>query len=61
MLRLSNVAGFDWDDGNRDKNWLKHQVANTEAEEAFFDPLKLVVADAFTPVMAKLGISFSDR
>lgn len=46
MLRLPDVVEFDWDDGNRDKNWLKHGVANAEAEEAFFDSLKLIVADA---------------
>lgn len=31
---------FQWDAGNLDKNWIKHQVTNGECEEAFFDPHK---------------------
>ncbi len=36
---LSQVAitGFAWDKGNRDKNWLKHQVKAKECEEIFFN------------------------
>ncbi|MCZ2112959.1 MAG: BrnT family toxin, partial [Anaerolineae bacterium] len=36
--------GFDWDEGNQDKNWLKHQVSNGECEEVFFN-VPLLVAD----------------
>ena len=32
---------FDWDTGNLDKNQLKHQVNQKEAEEAFLDPTGL--------------------
>jgi len=31
---------FQWDDGNREKNWIKHRVTSAECEEAFFDPHK---------------------
>lgn len=31
---------FQWDTGNIDKNWVKHQVTNAECEEIFFDPHK---------------------
>jgi len=42
MIDLSNIDGFDWDDGNRTKNWLKHQVSTSECEESFFNlPLLL--------------------
>ena len=42
MIDLSSVTGFEWDDGNRDKNWEKHQVSNGECEEVFFNlPLLL--------------------
>ncbi len=42
MIDFSTVTGFDWDDGNRDKNWDKHQVSNGECEEVFFNlPLLL--------------------
>jgi len=36
---------FEWDDGNKDKNWLKHGVNATEAEEAFFDADKKLARD----------------
>ena len=37
---LADCIGFDWDDGNNGKNWEKHKVSDTEAEEVFFnDPL----------------------
>jgi len=29
-------AGFKWDEGNTDKNWEKHGVADFECEEVFF-------------------------
>jgi uncharacterized protein len=42
MIDLSSVTGFEWDEGNRDKNWINHQVSNTECEEVFFNlPLLL--------------------
>lgn len=42
MIDFSFVTGFDWDAANRDKNWKKHQVANSECEEVFFNlPLLL--------------------
>jgi uncharacterized DUF497 family protein len=31
---------FQWDAGNREKNWIKHRVTNAECEEVFFDPHK---------------------
>lgn len=34
---------FDWDEGNREKNWKKHKVTIKEAEEVFANkPLKFV-------------------
>lgn len=44
MLDVYNLDGFDWDEGNQDKNWLKHQVSNGECEEVFFN-VPLLVAD----------------
>ncbi len=42
MNDLSHVTGFDWDENNREKNWLKHQVSASECEEVFFNlPLLL--------------------
>ena len=37
---LEKCTGFNWDDGNQDKNWEKHGVTDAECEEIFFnDPL----------------------
>jgi uncharacterized DUF497 family protein len=42
MLELSDFVGFEWDAGNRDKNWLGHRVSTNECEEVFFNlPLLL--------------------
>jgi uncharacterized DUF497 family protein len=45
MIDFSSVTGFDWDDGNRDKNWEKHQVSNGECEEVFFNIPLLLQSD----------------
>ncbi|MFP7755658.1 BrnT family toxin [Thermodesulfobacteriota bacterium B35] len=34
---LHECTGFEWDEGNRDKNWIKHKVSNSESEEVFFN------------------------
>ncbi len=36
--------GFEWDEGNSDKNWFLHQVTDAECEEVFFN-IPLIVAD----------------
>ncbi len=33
---LSQLEGFDWDRGNTQKNWDRHQVTFFECEEVFF-------------------------
>ncbi|MBK9061600.1 MAG: BrnT family toxin [Acidobacteria bacterium] len=42
---LEGCTGFDWDDGNVDKNWDLHRVAFWEAEEVFFNEPLVVRAD----------------
>ena len=37
---------FQWDSGNREKNWLKHRVTPGECEEVFFDPHKRISRSA---------------
>jgi len=40
VLDLNKIEGFEWDDGNRDKNWKKHKVSNSEAEQVLInDPV----------------------
>ncbi|MDP3668180.1 MAG: BrnT family toxin [Telluria sp.] len=44
MIELSNISGFDWDDGNARKN-EKHAVSMAESEQIFFNRPLLVLAD----------------
>ena len=37
MFDLSTIVGFDWDKGNKQKNWNKHRVDYRECEEVFFN------------------------
>jgi uncharacterized DUF497 family protein len=43
--RLVGATGFQWDEGNIEKNWLAHQVSPTECEQLFFNQPLIVVAD----------------
>lgn len=36
-LEKIEFVAFDWDIGNKDKNWLKHKVTNDESEEIFYN------------------------
>jgi uncharacterized protein len=39
---LRSLEGFEWDEGNSQKNWIKHQVRNAETEQIFFNrPLEI--------------------
>jgi len=44
---LSQCIGFEWDKGNIDKNWLKHEVSPAECEQIFFNQ-PLVIQDDMT-------------
>lgn len=45
MIDFDLVIGFEWDAGNRRKSEAKHGVAQTEAEEIFFNHPLLVSTD----------------
>ena len=45
MIVLSSPLEFEWDEGNLDKNWLRHGVSNTEVEEIFGDDKKILGPD----------------
>jgi len=39
---FSQCKGFEWDNGNLNKNWIKHGVSWQECEQVFFnDPFLL--------------------
>ncbi len=42
--KLYYCDGFEWDEGNSEKNWIRHQVTKNECEEIFFN-IPLIVAD----------------
>jgi uncharacterized DUF497 family protein len=44
-MDFERIVGFEWDTGDARKN-EKHGVAQSEAEQVFFDPRLLVVADS---------------
>jgi uncharacterized protein len=44
MTSLSNIIGFNWDDGNARKN-EKHGVSMAEAEQIFFNAPLLLLED----------------
>lgn len=39
-----DCTGFEWDDGNSEKNWIRHRVIRSECEQVFFN-LPLVVRE----------------
>lgn len=43
---LKNCEGFDWDEANELKNWEKHSVKKTEAEQVFFN-MPLIVSETY--------------
>ncbi|MGP8330561.1 MAG: BrnT family toxin [Methanosarcinaceae archaeon] len=42
---FDKFAGFQWDEGNKNKNLIKHQVENWECEQVFFNEPLLVLDD----------------
>ncbi|OGD71338.1 hypothetical protein A3A84_00230 [Candidatus Collierbacteria bacterium RIFCSPLOWO2_01_FULL_50_23] len=45
MQIIPDPTKFEWDEGNRDKNLLKHRVENQEIEEVFFNLPVLISPD----------------
>jgi len=43
-MDIYSITGFEWDEGNIDKNWIKHRVSNSECEEIFFN-IPLLLSD----------------
>lgn len=42
---LHDIDGFDWDEGNQEKNWKRHKVHAAECEEMFFNKSFLIHVD----------------
>lgn len=41
---VAGLEGFEWDAGNSDKNWLRHDVRQAEAEQALLNTPLVVAA-----------------
>jgi uncharacterized DUF497 family protein len=59
------LTGFQWDEGNSDKNWRRHHVRQAEAEQVFLNR-PLVMAESPTRPRAEvryfvLGCTDVDR
>lgn len=50
--------GFEWDDGNRDKNRIKHNVTEGECEEVFFNAPLLIGYDEKHSSSEKRWVAF---
>ena len=46
MRILSECSGFEWDQGNIEKNWTKHNVSPVECEQAFFNEPLIILDDS---------------
>jgi hypothetical protein len=42
---FEKFTGFQWDEGNKNKNLIKHHVENWECEQVFFNEPLLVLYD----------------
>lgn len=42
---FADLAGFQWDEGNSEKNWRGHGVTKGECEQVFLNRPVLVVGD----------------
>ena len=42
---FKTCKGFDWDEGNSEKNWILHLVTRSECEQVFFNEPLIVSED----------------
>ncbi len=54
---FDHVVGFQWDEGNADKNWIAHDVENRECEQVFFNVPLLVLDDPRHSVAEKRWVA----
>ena len=62
---FSKCEGFEWDEGNARKNWIRHQVTQGECEQVFFNEPIIVSDDLKHSINEKrwylLGITDAQR
>jgi len=55
---FDSFSGFQWDRGNSNRNFLKHNVQNWECEQVFFNDPFLVLKDPEHSVAEKRWAGF---
>jgi uncharacterized protein len=55
---FDQFSGFQWDEGNLDKNLIRHQVENWECEQIFFNRPLVVLDDPRHSVSEKRWVAF---
>lgn len=54
---LSKIEGFEWDEGNVAKNWLKHKVSKDECEKIFLnEPLRFFDDEIHSKAEKRYGV-----
>ena len=56
--KLLQCTGFDWDQGNIEKNWLKHKVSPVECEQVFFNQPLIILDDPKHTISEKRFAAF---
>jgi hypothetical protein len=51
MVNAANIKYFEWDQGNTEKNWVKHDVHYRECEEVFTN----------VPLLLSLDVAHSQK
>ena len=57
-IEFEKLDGFEWDQGNIDKNLIKHNVENWECEQVFFNDPLVVIDDLKHSVAEKRFTAF---
>ncbi len=55
---FEQFTGFQWDEGNIDKNLLKHRIQNWECEQIFFNEPLIILDDPKHSVSEKRWAAF---
>jgi uncharacterized protein len=55
---LERFTGFQWDEGNIDKNLLKHDVENWECEQKFFNEPLIILYDPIHSLSENRWVAF---
>ena len=56
-----DVQGFQWDEGNASKNWTRHKISQTEAEQVFLNRPLVVVAAPLKNESRQFAFGHTDK